>query len=80
FEKPYRLVKEGAGLYRSDGATACETASTVQTGMLETSNVNTIREMTSLITNQRTFEALQKSIAEHDNMTSQLFMKVARPA
>ncbi len=63
FDKPHALTKEGAGLYNAKGAAYESCGATLQTGMLETSNVNMIREMTSLIANQRNFEALQKTIS-----------------
>jgi flagellar basal-body rod protein FlgF len=81
FEKPYRLHKEGGGLFVAENPDAARpSGATVKAEHLETSNVNMIGEMTQLITNSRTFETIQKAITENDQMTSQLLLKVARPA
>lgn len=79
FEKPYRLIKEGNGLYSSSDPGAIMPADLkVSQGRLESSNVNMVRQMTELIQNQRVAETYQKVIQESDNMTTQLILQVGR--
>lgn len=50
----------------------------VAQGFIESSNVNPVNEMVNLITVNRAYEANQKVISTQDNITGQLFSKVAR--
>lgn len=65
-----RLVKAGGSLYTlGEGATAqpAETFRVVQ-GSLETSNVNMIEEMTTMIATQRAFEAHHKVLESYSKL------------
>lgn len=64
FEKPQKLARSADGKYIDrDGAGAKKTADyRVNSGYLEMSNVNAVREMTDMINIQRTFETYQKII------------------
>ncbi|RZB34936.1 MAG: flagellar basal-body rod protein FlgG [Desulfobacteraceae bacterium Eth-SRB1] len=76
FSKPAALVKLNTGLYRNPddlaGAKEEENAR-VQSGYLELSNVQAIREMVEMINIQRTFESYQKAIqtiSEQDKLST----------
>lgn len=71
FEKPYRLEKQGDGLFRAGdpaGAVMPDRLKAMQ-GYLEDSNVNMIRSMTEMIELQRMTETYQKAIRQSDEMT-----------
>lgn len=51
---------------------------TVRQGFLETSNVNAVTEMVQLIEVNRAYEANQRSIQAHDQMTSKLINEAIR--
>ncbi|MBW2650950.1 MAG: flagellar basal-body rod protein FlgF [Deltaproteobacteria bacterium] len=76
FREPSALVKINTGLYRNPDnlADAKEKENTwVQSGHLELSNVQAIREMVEMINIQRTFESYQKviqTISEQDKMST----------
>jgi flagellar basal-body rod protein FlgG len=76
FSKPSALVKLNTGLYRNPDnlADAKEEKNTwVQSGYLELSNVQAIREMVEMINIQRTFESYQKAIqtiSEQDKLST----------
>jgi len=76
FDNPSALVKSGAALYRNpnDQAVADEVDNaSVQSGHLERSNVQVIREMIEMINIQRTFESYQKAIqtiSEQDKLST----------
>jgi len=50
----------------------------VKQGYLETSNVDTIREMTRMISTLREFEAFQKAITAFDEATSKVTNDMGR--
>ena len=70
FEKPQKLARSADGKYLDrDGAGAKKTADyRVNSGYLEMSNVNAVREMTDMINIQRTFETYQKIILTLQDM------------
>lgn len=76
FREPSALVKLGAGFYRNPDnlAGAEEEGNTrIQSGYLELSNVQVIREMVEMINIQRTFESYQKAIqtiSEQDRLST----------
>jgi flagellar basal-body rod protein FlgF len=68
-EAKSNLTKEGNGLYKlTGGGTVKEGAKnfSVRQGFLELSNVNSVEEMTKMITTLRAFEAYQKVIQAID--------------
>ena len=70
FAKPYRLTKEGDGLFAPAGASVAETPardSQVVGGALEESDVNTVRTMVQMIEMFRSFESAQKAIQAVDD-------------
>ncbi len=76
FNKLSELVKNNQGNYHNPedraGANASD-ASWIQSGFLELSNVQPIREMVEMITIQRTFESYQKviqTISEQNKMST----------
>jgi len=74
------LKKMGNGLYIADDPKQAQaSAALVKQGYLEGSNINPVVEMTRMITAMRTYEAFQKSIHSHDDMTQKLINDVARP-
>ncbi|RLB91450.1 MAG: flagellar basal-body rod protein FlgF [Deltaproteobacteria bacterium] len=76
FDKPSALVKLNKGLYRDPdnlAGTKKEEESQIQSGYLELSNVQPIREMVEMINIQRTFESYQKvmqTISEQNKMST----------
>lgn len=75
FREPSALVKRGAGFLNPDNLAGSkeEENARVQSGYLELSNVEAIREMVEMINIQRTFESYQKviqTISEQDKMST----------
>jgi len=76
FSEPPALVKLGAGFYRNpDNLAGVEEEGNagIQSGCLELSNVQVIREMVEMINIQRTFESYQKTIqtiSEQDRLST----------
>ena len=69
FENPQVLAKEGNGLYKlldNEVKPQQQTETRIAQGVLEQSNVNSIEEMTKMITTIRAFEAYQKVIQTLD--------------
>src|SRR6185312_13815282 len=68
FANPFQLRPEGANRFVDYGAqpSANTTTTTVQQGMLEKSNADIITSMVGLITNERWFDANEKSIQTQD--------------
>jgi len=81
FEDARVLAKEGNGLYKiMDNAIKPLTADNikVEQGVLERSNVNSIEEMTNMITAIRGFEAYQKVIQSIDEADDQAVNSIGR--
>ena len=81
FEDPQVLAKEGNGLYKlMDNEVEPQTTNktTVRQGFLERSNVNSIEEMTNMITAIRAFEAYQKVIQSLDEADDQAVNSIGR--
>ncbi|MCK4469432.1 MAG: hypothetical protein KAU60_13875, partial [Desulfobacterales bacterium] len=75
FREPSALVKRGVGFRNPDNLAGAkeEENARVQTGYLELSNVQAIREMIEMINIQRTFESYQKviqTISEQDRSST----------
>ncbi|MBN1380254.1 MAG: flagellar hook-basal body protein [Deltaproteobacteria bacterium] len=73
FEDRQALVKAGASLYYDEGSANLKTVDQpdIQSGFLEMSNVNVVREMTDMIGLNRLFETYQKMIqalSEQDDL------------
>ena len=67
FEDYNYLKKYGENYYDVvEGATPIESTATVYNGMLEASNVQTVKEMVNLINYQRAYETNQKMIQAHN--------------
>lgn len=67
FEDYNYLEKYGENYFMTvDGAKETETNATVYNGMIESSNVQTAKEMVNLINYQRAYETNQKMIQAHD--------------
>ena len=80
-EDPQVLAKEGNGLYKlMDNEVEPQTTNktTVRQGFLERSNVNSIEEMTNMITAIRAFEAYQKVIQSLDEADDQAVNSIGR--
>lgn len=81
FEKPYALRKVGNGLYApvNKNIPELEAKNTeVKQGFIERSNINTIKEMTSMIEVVRGYESYQKVIQSFSDSTSKLVDEVGR--
>lgn len=75
------LRKEGNGLIRiEEGMEAEMTAAeaTLQQGFLESSNVDSVKEMVAMLTVLRAYEANQKIIKIHDEMLGKAVSDIAR--
>lgn len=82
---PFELIKEGDGLYRTEGAEPLGDARGVagaqfslQQGKLERSNVDPSRSMTDMLTAYRTFEANQKVLQAYDKSMDKVANEVGR--
>ncbi len=75
------LRKEGDGLFTTVEEMDAEpviTAGTVQQGFLESSNVNSVKEMVGMITMLRTYEANQKAVKIHDELLGKAVNEIGR--
>lgn len=74
------LKKQGDSLYKTteESGEAFEIDANIESGFLETSNVNAIEEMVKMIEVQRSYEASQKTVVTHDEMTNKLINSMAR--
>ncbi len=76
------LLKTGSGLFgfkdNLDPKLSLSPESVVHQGTIEASNVNTVREMTDMITATRTFESTQKAIQAYDEMHKRLVNDVPK--
>lgn len=70
FDNKEQLEKVGLNLYHYTGPTngAKGASPTIRQGFLESSNVNTIKNLTSMIIAHRSYEAYQQAIKNYDNM------------
>lgn len=67
FEDYNYLKKYGENYFDAvEGATPIESTATIYNGMLEASNVQTVKEMVNLINYQRAYETNQKMIQAHN--------------
>ena len=79
FANPFQLRPQGDNLFVDQGAQPiADQQTSVYQGMLEKSNADVIRSMVDLISNQRWFDANEKSIAAQDDATSLAIQQVAR--
>jgi flagellar basal-body rod protein FlgG len=75
------LRKEGNGLVRIEESIdemPIATEGMVQQGFLESSNVNSVKEMVEMLTMMRTYEANQKMIKIHDELIGKAVNDIAR--
>jgi flagellar basal-body rod protein FlgF len=83
FDDLTKLQKQGDGLFKTTDPAMKGKAPqklTVQQGVLEASNVNSIEEMTEMITTLRAFEAYQKIIQSIDQADDQAVNSIGRVA
>lgn len=79
FANPTMLRPQGNNLFVDVGAQPSPDAqSAVSQGMLEKSNADVVRSMVDLITNERWFDANEKSIATQDTANQQVIEQVGR--
>ena len=79
FDDKSLLQKRGDGLYsKPENVKIIASSASLKQGALENSNVNALAEMTRMITAQRAYEAFQKTVQSHDEMTSRLLNNVGR--
>ena len=81
FEDPQVLAKEGNGLYKlmdNEVEPQATNETKVRQGFLERSNVNSIEEMTNMITAIRAFEAYQKVIQSLDEADDHAVNSIGR--
>ena len=83
FNKPYRLLREGNGLFKPqspDNPVIASQGFAVEQGFLEGSNVNVISNMVSMISAYRNFEADQKALQSQDDTLDKAVNQVGRLA
>lgn len=68
FENEGLMRKVGDGLYTSDENPAEAANSTVQSGTLEGSNVNSIQEMTNMISVMRSYQSTSRMVDKYQDM------------
>jgi flagellar basal-body rod protein FlgF len=73
------LLKQGSSLfYPQAGAQPQPATGSVQQGLLESSNVNTVSEMVKLISNYRTYEADSKALTTQDSLLEKAVNEVGK--
>ncbi|QPJ61415.1 MAG: flagellar basal-body rod protein FlgF [Candidatus Nitronauta litoralis] len=78
-----QLKKDGESLFRQvagDPPEKAPASTTIRQGFVESSNVNLVQEMTTMIQTIRTFEAMQKLIQTIDDLNGQSINSIARVA
>lgn len=80
FEDPaVDLVRDGQNLFAAaESVTPGESTAGVRQGFLETSNVDAIRAMTSMMSVARAYEAAQRAIQLQDEMTGKAVNEIGR--
>jgi flagellar basal-body rod protein FlgG len=79
FQNPESLRKIGDNLYKkTDDSIEKESDGKILQGYLESSNVNTVREMVDMISVMRTYEANQKIIQTQDETLSKAVNEIGR--
>ncbi|AEE15309.1 flagellar hook-basal body protein [Thermodesulfobium narugense DSM 14796] len=71
-DNPSLIVPQGSNLYNYNGQVVNASNFKVLQGYLESSNVNTVREMVDMIALERAYESGQKAIVTEDNETGQM--------
>lgn len=76
------LSKEGNGLYRDDGTAGMKKLEkpNIASGFIELSNVNVVKEMTEMISINRSFEMYQKiiqTLSEQDKLSTSRIGRIA---
>lgn len=74
---PNSLVKEGHNRFRVNGG-LLQSEATIEQGMLEQSNVNSIQEMVKMIEVTRAYESNQKVIAVMDTVMNKVANEIGR--
>ena len=75
---PTGAVKIGGNLFQITGAVPAGADATVRQGFLESSNVNTVQEMVSMIAVQRAYETDEKMVQAEDQATNKAVTDVAK--
>jgi flagellar basal-body rod protein FlgF len=76
--KSDKAVKIGSNLFTVAKPRAITSATPVQQGFLETSNVNIVKEMVSMISAMRAYETDQKMVQAEDGATQKAVNEVAK--
>lgn len=82
FEQPQQLTQMGGGLYGPGQYNQLPTptkTSSVRQGFLEASNVSPVKEMASLISTMRAFEASQRVMQLHDERMGRAISELGNP-
>jgi len=75
-DNPSLIVPQGSNLFNYLGQVTNTSNFKVLQGYLETSNVNTVREMADMIALERAYESGQKAIVTEDNETGQMLSQL----
>ena len=79
FDSTFSLRKTRNSLFETDELPAPAANSRVMQGMIETSNVNAIGEMTSMIDVHRAYEAVKNLLDREDKRQQTIIERLARP-
>ncbi len=79
FDEDKAVLKQGDNLYRpQEGAQPQQATGTIESGVLERSNSNVVKEMVELIANHRVYEAGSKAVTTQDSMLDHSVNEVGR--
>ena len=67
-----QIIPQGSNLFNYTGQVASTSNFKIEQGYLESSNVNTVKEMVDMISMERAYESGQKAIITEDNETGQM--------
>lgn len=77
FDDKSKLRKHGSNFYRNTDGNIVDFKGTIEQGLLEMSNVNSVEQMVELINISRTYEANQRMIQTHDQTLSKAVNEIA---
>lgn len=80
FEHPENLSKEGNSLYASDETPGSSDKTTITQGAYETSNVQSMKQMTEMIETVRAYASVSKMIEATDDTRGKAIQQLGGPA
>ncbi|MGD0191051.1 MAG: flagellar basal-body rod protein FlgF [Rhizomicrobium sp.] len=77
FDDETQLSKEGSTLYSTSQPTQPATSASIKQGMIESSNVEPVKEMSKMIEIMRAYQAVANIMQSHDNLKRSAVDKLA---